>query len=182
MKVKEVEEEEVVEDPNKIVTIRMLKGGEYKGTLKNGQKHGKGQLIQKSITYDCTWVNGLMKGPGRYIMNNGEQYVGYLLDFEANGYGKMIRQNGDVYEGNWIRGVLNGKGTLRTTGGAFYEGNWIDGMLSGNVYYRLKNGDVFEGEFVEGLKNGKGKLTRNDGWVTEGVWREDEYVGKSYAT
>ena len=60
----------------------------YQGDLnKNGEKHGYGKFISKTI-----------KRIGMWRRNN------------FTGWGKEFRQNGDIYEGKFINGELNGKG------------------------------------------------------------------------
>ncbi len=84
---------------------------QYKGEMKDGNKHGTGTL-----TYP-----------------DGSEYIGEFKDDYKDGYGTYTFPNGNVYQGGFEEDLPNGKGELKYADGSIYTGNYLNGKKDGYV-------------------------------------------------
>lgn len=131
--------------------------------------------------------------------DNGDVYIGGILNNEFHGQGEYHWINGNYYIGNWVNSLRSGNGAMRWNDGAHYSGNWVDDNIHGIGTYTYPNGDkyignfdnydregygeyywsdgdVFEGYWSNNLRNGDGKYIYADGSVIYGTWIDGEYV------
>ena len=78
---------------------------QYKGEMKDGNKHGTGTL-----TYP-----------------DGSEYIGEFKDDKRTGQGTYTYENGDIYVGEFRDNRRNGLGTYTYVNGNIYEGDYKDG-------------------------------------------------------
>ena len=76
--------------------------------MRNGLPNGKGIKYYKNgnILYEGDWVNDKAEGNGKYILNNGDYYIGQFKKGLSNGKGTMFSKEGDIlYEGDWFDNI-----------------------------------------------------------------------------
>ena len=86
-------------------------------------------------------------------------------------------ENGDHYVGEVVNRDLQGKGVYTFANGDRYEGEFFANRLQGKGIFKYANGDCYEGEFKDSKYNGKGVLTHADGTKEEGIFADGKYVG-----
>jgi len=116
------------------------------------------------------------KEKGKILFENGNYYLGGLINDEANYFGIFYNQNQDIFKGFWIDEKADGLGYYESTDYKLL-GEWKDNLLNGfGINYIKRNNLYFEGEFSQGKKNGYGILIVNGGKY-EGYFKEDEFYG-----
>ncbi|CAF4150246.1 unnamed protein product [Adineta steineri] len=100
-------------------------GNRYEGEMKDGKKHGKGQM--------------------EYA--NGDKYTGIYVENNITGQGVYIHANGSRYEGQWKDNKKHGQGNLNFASGGRYTGDWIEGNRTGHGIYIFANGDRYESRY-----------------------------------
>eukprot|EP00667_Euglena_gracilis_P000735 EG_transcript_734 len=110
--------------------------------------------------------------------DNGDSYMGYMLEGVKHGRGVYLFANGSQYKGNWCSGTMHGWGVFieQDTGDRF-EGEWVDGERSFGVYY-YSNGDMYHGAFLANKKQGRGVVWEKR-LMYEVVYNQDICVEKS---
>lgn len=186
-------------------------GTVYEGYWENDKKHGKGKYIypesSKSDYFEGTFVNDVIQGYGVYQIkngtkyegnftdgkttgdftatyNNGEVYIGQLVNSIRQGKGKLIygkEDNRDYYEGDWDNGNRHGEGTLVWKSGARYTGQWGSDLFNGKGRYDYAETSTwlyYEGEYINDKKEGYGKMEYRNGDSWEGIWKDgNKYTG-----
>lgn len=130
-----------------------------------------------------SWDNGNLyigplvqgKAQGRGTMNwaSGDRYEGDWLDDQPHGRGVLNHANGDRYEGDFVRGDATGRGRISFANGSVYEGEVRNSLPEGRGSYRWPNGDRFEGQWQAGKKQGQGRHTWANGDAWQGEYRDD---------
>lgn len=138
-----------------------LAGHVYVGEIKDGLRHGQGQI---------TYPNGdIFRGLFR---EDDVVYGEFLFLSEKTGRNRYL---GDIYEGEFENGTFNGKGIYyylsknHITPGDKYEGHFKDGNRHGQGIYYYADGSTEEGLWSSGWITGVGKLTFPDGDLYEGM-------------
>ena len=155
-------------------TIIFLKNykviGVHKGKTIHGFREG---IFIKNIVQD---FNNKIKTK-RY--NNGDYYIGELLNEKREGKGRYIYENGNYYEGEWSNDLKHGKGILYYKDDSIkYEGHFVTDKFSKIGKYIYEDGDYYLGYWSNDLKNGKGFLCRKDGKLKyEGYFMNNKYEG-----
>lgn len=137
-----------------------------------------------------SWDNGnLYLGPlvqgkaqGRGTMNwaSGDRYEGDWQDDLPHGRGVLNHANGDRYEGEFVRGEATGRGRISFANGSVYEGEVRNSLPEGRGSYRWPNGDRFEGQWQAGKKQGQGRHTWANGDAWEGEYRDDRQTDNGH--
>lgn len=119
-------------------TLRIPGQGEYNGQFKQGRREGTGRYETSEITYEGSWKDDKMHGPGvlgsqventlfNGMMAHGrkdhgtlkflsrhQEYQGYFdADGKFTGYSKLKMANGNNYRGDFEAGVYHGDGVMR---------------------------------------------------------------------
>lgn len=116
------------------------------------------------------------KEKGKILFDNGNYYLGCLINDEANYFGIFYNQNQDIFKGFWKNEKADGLGFYESTEYKLL-GEWEDNLLNGfGINFIKRNNLYFEGEFSQGKKNGYGILIINGGKY-EGCFKEDEFYG-----
>lgn len=86
--------------------IKIRKGKKYSTTsarFERGISQGKGifKLHQTNERYEGIYVDGQIRGIGKYWNDNGDYYQGQIINFILHGNGKMTYANGSTFEGKF---------------------------------------------------------------------------------
>ena len=94
--------------------------------------------------------------------------------------GKYILENGEYYIGQWKNGLFHVKGKeYYANGNIKYEGDFIDCGWEGNWKYISENGNYYIGQLKNGLGHGNWKENYANGNIKyEGNYINDKYVEK----
>jgi len=135
--------------------------GEYYGSFRAGEFHGKGRLeIPISFTakaiYDGYYDMGVRSGRGTYWNGDGKLYIGQWKDDKRNGYGSYcvglsewsenehseywMKENLENYTGNFVDDFYHGEGTYRWPDGVQYSGGWAANKKHGRGYFLYPTG------------------------------------------
>ncbi len=155
------------------------------GTFVDGVVHGYGVYkLKNGIKYEGNFTKGKITGDFTVDYNNGEIYVGALVNGTRHGKGKLTYKKDDVrdyYEGDWDNGNRHGEGTLVWKSGKKYTGQWGSNVLNGKGRMDFgENSDwlYHEGEYKNDKRNGLGKMEYRDGNTWEGEFKDgDKYTG-----
>ncbi len=82
--------------------------------------------------------------------DNGDKYVGDVVNGLPHGQGTYTRSNGDKYVGEWKDGLPDGHGTDTSSDGRKYVGEFKDGKKHGQGIYAFPYGYQYIGELRDG--------------------------------
>ena len=103
-------------------------------------------------------LNGLPNGKGEKYFKNGAIYEGNFVNGKIEGYGKYIYEDGDYYIGQGLNNNKQGKGkTFYKNNKIMYEGEYSNDKREGNGKYIYENGSYYIGQWLNDIKHGKGK-------------------------
>ena len=133
----------------------------------------------------------------RINYNNGDYYIGELLNGQFHGKGKYYWHDGDWHDGDWLNGVKHGEGISfvaqykRTDTGTYkdgkrsgsgkmvwangnwYEGGWNENGMHGKGTNYVKSQQRTDiGDFVDHERNGRGVMKWDSGERYEGTWKD----------
>jgi hypothetical protein len=176
-------------------------GNYFIGTFKNGNKHGHGilldnpnesiqagvwtndepdnqslKIISNSNKYEWKDDRNGTRWYGAYSDENGNKYIGNVIDGKAEGLGIRIWCKNSWYEGNFKNDKKHGYGIYHHPGRAKYEGQWANDKMNGYGRYKWDSGTKYKGQFINGKRHGQGKLKFTKEKIQEGNWQNDEYV------
>lgn len=125
---------------------------------------------------------------GTLVYNNGDIYIGHLLDNKPHGHGFMqyakkdkwdesVKFPGSIYIGSWLEGFRHGYGKQIYKNGDIYEGKWRYNSHKGLFKITYANGDIYQGNFDSYYKQENGKMIYANGSYYKGDWRNDKYHG-----
>lgn len=148
------------------------KGRYYEGGIMQGQKHGKGHLVDATrIRIECLWDRGQPTGPTKiYDKNNTVLFEGESVDGLLAGdncYYKDKVRNFE-YRGSFRKGKINGYGRKKFANKDVYEGQFLNGVEEGSGSLTLADGLVIKGSFSNGKPHGDCRRIKPDG-TTEKV-------------
>ncbi|XP_078440702.1 phosphatidyl inositol monophosphate 5 kinase [Wolffia australiana] len=163
-------------------------------------------LDSRSLHEELPSISG--NGPelrhGKFVLRNGESYIGTLLGNVPHGTGKYIWPDGCIYDGEWKMGMRHGNGNISWSSGSTYEGEFSGGYMHGagkftgpgGTYdgrWKLNrkhglgsqtypSGDVFDGSWIQGVVEGPGKYTWANGNMYLGHMKGGKMSGKGTLT
>ena len=184
------------------------KGEIYQGDLnKNGEKHGHGKFISKTLKRIGMWRRNNFTGWGKEFRQNGDVYEGKFINGELNGKGfyknkiKNITYIGEFinsekhgkgelftkdyhYKGDFIKNKFEGYGKIELYNEGEYEGTFKNGLFDGKGMLRWKDGGFYKGELSKGKQDGYGEETSKDGNIYKGYYSKGNKhgEGKFYTT
>ena len=113
-------------------------GERYKGSYKNGKKHGHGTWIHPDgDSYKGKFIANLKRGYGKYIFQNGEEYLGHYKRDVQHGLGQYTYNNGEIFKGEYKNNVRDGQGFLVFKGDTIKSGIWEKNKFTKKI--KLKN-------------------------------------------
>lgn len=110
-------------------------------------------------------------GPGTYLWDNGDKYVGEFSNGLPNGEGLITTADGDVYEGGFKNSKFHGNGKWSRANGDVYVGEFNDNDPHGSGIYKVSDGRTIEGTFTKGQLTA-GILISQDGSATDVITGE----------
>ena len=100
-------------------------GERYKGSYKNGLKHGHGTWTHPDgDSYKGKFKSGVKRGNGTYTFENGEKYSGYFKRDKQHGLGKYTYDNGEIFKGEFKNNIRDGKGYIIFRRDTIKSGIW----------------------------------------------------------
>ena len=116
----------------------------------------------------------------KIIYENGEYYIGEILNGLKHGKGILYYKNGTIkYDGNFIKDKYEGIGKYIYESSNYYIGEMLNGLKHGKGIEYYKNGDIkYDGNFVNDKYEGEGKYIWEDGEYYIGQWVNDLRHGK----
>ncbi|MBR2406471.1 MAG: hypothetical protein IKB04_09630 [Clostridia bacterium] len=171
--------------PHGVGTMTYKDGSVYRGSWRDGKRHGHGEYRWSNRTYVGDWCDDMIEGRGRLTYDNGASVDGEWKQWKAHGHIHAVFCDGFVYDGMAENGKRNGFGRLVYNDGAAYEGNWKDGERHGRGVMTYADSSTYEGDWKSDKRHGKGKLVKktkdqygNESEVVyDGDWRDDEPCG-----
>lgn len=131
------------------------------GQIKKQIFHGEGTLYYNDTgdLYKGTFKNGLKHGLGEFHYYNGDKYIGEFYKDEMHGKGKYINNNGYTYEGNFTLGTLLDEGKIfNVNGELLYEGEFINSLPHGFGISYINNTVSYVGMWNQNMYHGHGLL------------------------
>ena len=115
-----------------------VSGERYKGSYKNGLKHGHGTWIHPDgDNYRGKFKSGFKRGNGVYIFKNGEEYRGHFKRDKQHGLGQYTYDNGEIFKGEFKNNIRDGQGFIVFRGDTIKSGIWKNDQFLKKI--RLKN-------------------------------------------
>ena len=113
-------------------------GERYKGSYKNGVKHGHGNWTHPDgDTYRGKFKSGVKRGRGVYTFKNGEEYKGHYKRDQQHGLGQYTFNNGEIFNGEFKNNIRDGQGYIVFRGDTIKSGVWRGDKFIKKI--RLKN-------------------------------------------
>ena len=114
--------------------------------------------------------------------DNGDKYIGQVVNGLPEGKGILYRNNGDRYEGDFRNGKKEGKGIYYYNREPFkgdrYEGDFKNDKREGKGIYYFNNGNIYQGDYRNNYAEGKGIYYYNNGDRVMGDYSNNKSVGK----
>jgi len=150
-------------------TIRDKKEIVFKGTVKDGKRHGLGKIeLPDGVGSKFRSIEG-------NFVNDRLQLSSVTLEYKK----RASEKTGRVYQGEFTGGRSpNGKGKMTAHDGSSYDGEWKDGKPHGQgTLICPKPFKSYVGNFENGKKHGFGKATYCNGIIHIGQWENDKQHG-----
>merc|ERR1712080_82138 len=126
-------------------------------------------------------------GKGRYIFQQGAEYVGGFNGGVQEGDGdfqtKDTEQPWEYFKGQYHEGQKT-NGEYKMTNGDLYSGHFspAGGRYDGSGRYVWTCGKVYDGHFKDGLPDGQGIMTSPQGWTYTGQFVQGKFEGQGTFT
>lgn len=139
-------------------------------------KRTKPLQIPPHVNVGKIYLEKIRNGHGLRRFGDAE-YVGDLLEGQANGRGVLTYADGSYYEGEFKLGERVGKGSVHYADGSVFRGSWKTNKKHGLGILTTADGDVVEGQYVQGHLQGKGMQRSLNGDLYEGQFKNGRYHG-----
>ena len=157
-KIKNIQNEELIYD----ASTKLGSSGSpilLKNTIKVIGIHKQGN-IRKTENYG-TLIYSIIRllKYKKKIYDNGDYYIGEMLNDKAHGKGILYYKNGNIkYDGDFVNDKFEGNGKYIWENGNYYIGQWLNDKRHGKGILYYKNGNIkYDGDFVNGECEGNGK-------------------------
>lgn len=160
--------------------LRFSNGSCYEGLFnEKGEAEGEGIFYSDGCysTWDGHWKGGYPYGEGTYFYDNGDYFVGTLVNGKRSGEGSLYKKKGDeVLKTTFVNDLENGKGTLSTSRMCYMQVVFVNGVIEGNATCYSKEGEVIgEGVFHNNLFTGTSAF-----FLDENTWYKGEIMSNMY--
>ena len=113
-------------------------GERYKGSYKNGLKHGHGTWTHPDgDSYKGKFRSDLKRGKGTYSFKNGETYKGQFKRDQQHGLGEYSYNNEEIFKGEFKNNIRDGLGYIVFRGDTVKSGVWKGTKFTKKI--RLRN-------------------------------------------
>ena len=149
--------------------------GKYVGKVNDEEPNGKGECSYDKDrgNYKGSWRSGERHGKGTYKNLDGRKYVGEFKEVYITGQTKITFENGVKFNGNLSVGLPHGQGTMIYPDARIYIGNYFKGFKSGQGTLNYSDSSSYKGGYSEGERHGQGTYTSKNGSIYEGIWSDD---------
>jgi hypothetical protein len=117
------------------------------------------------------------KSFGAYLWDDGDLYIGDIINDEFNNEGVIIWNTDEIFAGQFIDGIREGEG-ISVVENSIYSGNFVNDEILGFGITEWDNGDIYIGQSMGGIRNGLGKIENADGSYYIGNFVNDNKNGK----
>lgn len=119
----------------------------FRGEIKNGLPHGKGNI---PLIYIGDFKNGSKHGKGLFFFKGKIQYDGYFQNDKYHGEGKLFFGGKIVYQGDFVNDLFHGYGKHYINKRLLYEGEFENNQYHGYGSLTRDNGKKLVGDFSLG--------------------------------
>jgi hypothetical protein len=186
-------------------TLTYANGDRYVGAFEDDQPHGDGKwYAQSGSVKEGHWSRGrymgrdgrvaahalvaggqgcisgnCWDGRGRYVYEDGSEYVGSFASGHPHGPGSITYADGRVDSGRWEKGERIGRRVIATPGAVASwraQSKSSHGCRSGDCrngtgVYRWRDGSSYAGGFRDSRPDGQGTWEHPDGARYQGEWK-----------
>ena len=155
--------------------LKYKNGTVFKGNFSKGSKHGSGCLVSNTgYIYNGDWVLGRQTGAAEIKYKNGDGYTGQVLNGLRHGLGKtLIAATGETVTCHWEQDTVDGRKDISIASKDWYFEGALNGssLMSGKIIYADKSSYV--GEMKNFRRAGKGTLITSSGELITGFWTDE---------
>jgi len=150
------------------VGVEYTDGSRYVGQIKDGKRHGRGELFDSegSPIYKGGWAHGEREGHGRHYKRGKLEYSGEWQGGKPHGYGTQYSINGCKSEykerGWWIKGRKEGVFKQYRDGAFCRRRFWSGNYFYGYPHWGKPGTPVDQGGIPEITDNNKEFLSRKN--------------------
>lgn len=139
----------------------------YFGSVKDGEKHGTGKLIniskEQKNYYDGEWCNNKKNGKGIFIEND-IKFISKWCEDKKNGISIILFDN--------VCSSINNNYKIKQN--CIIQCEYEDDVISESVIIFYEDGRKYIGKVDDNFNHyGKGELHFLDGTIYKGIWRND---------
>jgi hypothetical protein len=165
------------------------RGGVREGHWARGKYIGpNGSRVQPGLVAGGTGcvAGDCWAGKGRFVYEDGSEYVGTFREGEPHGRGSLTHPDGRIDSGRWDDGKRTGRRVLSTPGAVAswkaksrkHQSCLSGDCRNGKGHYRWKDGSSYQGAFQDSRPHGKGIWQHPDGSRYDGGWRHGNRDGE----
>ncbi len=197
-------------------TLTWANGDRYVGAFQQGEAHGVGKWYGgQGGVREGRWSSGrylggeggvvppglvaggvgcvsgnCWDGKGRYVFDDGSEYVGTFRRGHPHGRGSITYLDGRIDSGKWEDGKRTGRRVIATPGAVATwraksksnRGCRSGDCRNGSGSYRWKDGSTYTGTFRDSRPHGQGVWQHPNGSRYEGEWHLGNRDGKGSET
>ncbi len=108
---------------------------------------------------------GIMHGLGLYVYDNGDYFIGDILNGKYTGTGVYKWVDGDYYVGAFVNSNFHGYGLLNGNEAYYKFGLYVNDVAKGQFYYQDFTDDYVFAGFMQGSDFGNGRQIESSGAV-----------------
>ena len=140
--------------------------------------HATRRVAAAAVIVACALSGAVQAAERRIEFENGDVYVGEVVDGERTGRGIYTWANGSRYEGEFLANRRHGSGVFTWPDGRRYEGEFAGGTRHGRGLFIWLDGRRYEGHFEHGKRSGQGTLLWPNGDRYDGAFANNRMHGQ----
>lgn len=113
---------------------------------------------------------------GSYHDQQGNRYIGGMIDSRAIGLGIRIWPDNSRYEGSFKNDKKDGYGIYYYTDRDKYMGQWQKNEIHGEGILKWQSGSMYQGSFINGRRHGQGCVVLPNRQIRRGQWKNDMFM------
>ena len=114
------------------------------------------------------------------IYNNGDSYVGTIIEGGENKGTFTCEKNSCIYEGEFQLDKMHGNGTITWSDGENYSGGMKESKKNGHGTYTSVDGEKYVGQWEDNRMHGNGTNTWANGDTYVGQWKDGKQDNGTY--